>query len=171
MKNALKRTAAGLAVALAAGIIPIIPIAPAAAAPCPYPIVAPASQQCLDCVAARNGDYNPCWGEASLPPRSVSPPQELCNNYGACGQSYVTRPTGYHTCASYEVQVGSDCTWGPVTKPPQVAGGSDNFNQHFPDTNLGPPSSQPIAPVIQPQPDVPNWKPAIRPGGPPIGFG
>jgi hypothetical protein len=120
---------AGAAV-IAAGIIPVVPASAGPTGPCsgkqPMETQTSSLSPCGACTAQTHS-FDVCyWG--GPPPDSggsVSPPQGICNLTGACGQSYVTQPRGYHTCpADAPVQQGIFCTWGPVT-PPEPQGGKD----------------------------------------------
>jgi hypothetical protein len=117
MKNSIKRTAAGLAAALAGGIIPLAPVQAAPLGPCGPIGVSYNAQACSACMMGPASTHLDCVGGDE----SVSPPQQLCNRFGACGNSYVTRPSRYHTCPSNEVpDANVGCNWAPVTKPPYV---------------------------------------------------
>jgi hypothetical protein len=84
MTNAIKRMAAGLAVAaLTSGIIPT---APAQAAPqiCSQGYTPAQHEACSECIKAKTPlgtSEQDCWGTPDQ-----SPPQILCNTVGACGQ-------------------------------------------------------------------------------------
>jgi hypothetical protein len=86
MTNAIKRTAAGLALALAFGIILVTPAAAGPGGVCntPQPMDPTVITPCRTCMNATNNGPT-CYGEPDLR-NGGNPAQNICNLTGACGQ-------------------------------------------------------------------------------------